>query len=615
MLLLPLRPPPTRITQFLRRAVTLSAIDGPTHPPLVRHTFPEYFATKVLPDHASRPALISRGERPRPHGGPFPRNMLVEGHLAWDFEEFDSHIQALARGLLYMGVEKGDRVGVVMGSNSAYAMLQWACASIGAILVTLNPAYRLPELVSTLNLVKVKHLFLVPRLRSSTYIRTLSAAFPALAHSAQGDIQEPAIPSLKNLVVVDNTPGAYGKVGGDLQQFEEECEVARCAVDFREVLVWREDSPLKVRVAEAAGSLYHDEVMNLQFTSGTTGAPKAVSATCRLCSIALIRNLAAWSHGACIVYPSETYSPPAIVDALVDEGCTALHGVPTHHLGVLHEVQRRRVAGEAVDTSRLRTGIASGSPVPIEMMKRLIEQLNLRELTVAFGMSTSPVSFQTNPDDLVIKRVETVGRPLPHVRAKIVNEQRETVPLGTPGEILVSGYLLHKGYWDDEEQTAKSTVRDAEGTLWVCTGDEGILDEDGYLKVVGRIKDIIIRGGENLFPVQIENVLATHPAISEAASVAVPDPVLGEVVGAWIVREDNAQHFAREDVREFVARGMNPQNAPAWVWFAGEDGVPDELPKTASGKVMKHVLRSWVKDLAKRGVGRVDTPAAATRIS
>ncbi|KZT70470.1 acetyl-CoA synthetase-like protein [Daedalea quercina L-15889] len=571
--------------------------------------------------------------------------MLVESNLAWDFDEFNVHIQALARGLLDMGVQKGDRVGVVMGNNSAYAMLQWACASIGAILATLNPAYRLPELVSTLNLVQVKHLFLVPHLRTSTYVRTLAAAFPALAHSTQGNIQEPGLPALKNLVIVDNIAGTDGKVGGDLNRFQQEREVAKCAVDFREVLVWREDGQLKARVAEIAESLHCDEVMNLQFTSGTTGAPKAVSLTHHnllnnaisiarnmrltpsdlLCNVPplfhcfglVLGNLAAWTHGACIIYPSETYSPPAIVDAIVEERCTALHGVPTHHLGVLHEVQRRRTKGETIDTSSLRTGIASGSPVPIQMMKQLIEQLNLRELTVAFGMTeTSPVSYQTNPDDPIIKRVETVGRPLPHVKARIVNQQQEIVPVGTPGEILVSGYLLHKGYWEDEEQTAKATVKDADGTVWMCTGDEGIMDEEGYLKVVGRIKDIIIRGGENLFPVQIENVLTAHPAICQAAAVAVPHPVLGEVVGAWIVREENEpRQLSREEVRGIVAQGINPQNAPAWVWFTGEDGVPDELPKTASGKVMKHVLRSWVKGLAKKDIGRVGSPTVATRAS
>ncbi|KAH9849602.1 hypothetical protein C2E23DRAFT_838789 [Lenzites betulinus] len=378
-----------------------------------------------------------------------------------------------------------------------------------------------------------------------------------------------------------------------------------------------------------------DEVINLQFTSGTTGAPKAVSLThhnllnnglsigrCMrltpsdvLCNVPplfhcfglVLGNLAAWTHGACIVYPSEIFNPPAIVDALVGARCTALHGVPTHFLGVLAEVARRRAEGDPVDLRRLRTGIAAGSPIPIDLMRQLIEKMNLTELTVAYGMTeTSPVSFQSTTDDPVIKRVETTGKILPHVRAKIVDAEGEVVPVNTPGEVLVAGYLLQKGYWGDPEQTAQVMKADEEGTVWMHTGDEGIMDEEGYLRIVGRIKDIIIRGGENLFPVQIENVLTAHPHIREAAVVSVPDPKYGEVVGAWIVREPQTA-ISKEETRRVVAEGMNPQNSPTWVWFVGEEGVPEEIPKTASGKVQKHILRDWSKELAQRGVGRVSS--------
>ncbi|OSX63486.1 hypothetical protein POSPLADRAFT_1180411 [Postia placenta MAD-698-R-SB12] len=622
-----------------RRSIALSAVQGPSHPPLVSQTLPAYFAQEVLAKHGSRPALVARSESPRPHGGPRSRNMERTHHLAWDYEEFNDNIQALARGLLNLGVKKGDRVGVVMGNNSAYASLQWACASIGAILVTLNPAYRLPELIATLKLVGVSHLIVVPRIRSSAYVSMLSEALPDLRNSPAGNIQEPALPELRHLVIVDNT--------GDLKQFQEEIGDVKCAVDFREILVWREDSAERRRVKDIAAGLNKDDVINLQFTSGTTGLPKAVSLTHRnllnngisigehmrltpsdiLCNVpplfhcfdmclpsfAALRanlfagNLAAWTHGASIVYPSQIFDPRAIVDALVAERCTALHGVPTHFLGVLAEVRARREAGENMDMSTLRTGIAAGTSIPIELMKRLIADLNLTELTVAYGMTeTSPVSFQTTWDDPVDKRVETVGRILPHVRAKVVDVEDKIVPVGTPGEIVVSGYLLQKGYWEDPEQTARVMQKDGDGVLWMYTGDEGILDEDGYLRIVGRIKDIIIRGGENLFPVQIENVLTAHPAIREAAAVAVPDERYGEVVGAWVVREPTAlSTLTREDVRALVADNMNPQNAPAWVWFAGEDGIPSDMPKTASGKVQKHILRGWVRDLARKGVGSV----------
>ncbi|KAF8899759.1 hypothetical protein CPB84DRAFT_1709384 [Gymnopilus junonius] len=638
------------------RLLTTSYVEGPLEPPLVTKTLPQYFNADILEPHNSRPALIARQERTRAHGGPPSHNLSVNTHLAWDFEEFDRHINALARGLLSMGVQKGDRVGVIMGNNSAYAMLQWACASIGAILVTLNPAYRLTELAATLNVVGVKHLFIVPHLRSSNYIRTLAEAFVEIRDAHPGELQIQDLPELRNLVLVDNAEEGRD----DIDKLH-----MRSMVDWREVLIWRQDGHEAKLHRELYGSLDKDEVINLQFTSGTTGLPKAVSLThsnllnngisigrCMrltekdiLCifatfhhySIALISlyissfhirlvlgNLAAWTHGACIVYPSPSFDPTAIVDTVVAERCTALHGVPTHFLGVLGEVEKRHLAGEAVDTRSLRTGIAAGSPIPIDLMKSLIEKMNLTELTNAYGMTeTSPVSFQTIPDDPLIKRVETVGKVQRHVKAKIIDTDGNLVEVGKPGEICIAGYLLQKGYWNDEEQTESVMKRDEQGTLWMHTGDEGILDEEGYLRVVGRIKvffifakknqayeplfpqDIIIRGGENLFPVQIENAMTAFPEVREAAAVAVPDAKYGEVVGAWVVRESHTK-ISREELRLRVAKDMNPQNAPAWVWFMGEDGAPGELPKTASGKVMKHILRKWSLDMVERTSGRVD---------
>ncbi|THH30202.1 hypothetical protein EUX98_g3979 [Antrodiella citrinella] len=247
-----------------------------------------------------------------------------------------------------------------------------------------------------------------------------------------------------------------------------------------------------------------------------------------------------------------TSGTTAIVSTLVEEKCTALHGVPTHFLGVLSEVEERRKSGQGLDLSRLRTGIAAGTSMPIDLMKQLMAKMNLTDLTVAYGMTeTSPVSFQTTPVDSVVHRVETVGKVHPHVRAKIVDNDGNIVPVHTPGELLVAGYLVQEGYWNDAEQTASVMKTDEDGTLWMYTGDEGVMDEDGYLRIVGRIKDIILRGGENLFPVQIENVLTDHPSIREAATVAVPDAKYGEVVGAWIVLEPNSQ-MSREDVRQVV---------------------------------------------------------------
>ncbi|KAF9017519.1 acetyl-CoA synthetase-like protein [Hymenopellis radicata] len=558
----------------------MSAVEGPRQPELSERTLPDYFASEILRAYGSRPALTCRSEGAHAMGGPTHRNRGLR--LIWC-------IKACARGLLEMGVVKGDRVGVVMGNNSAYAILQWACASIGAILATVNPAYRVGEMINVLNLVGVQHLFVVPRIRTSAYIQLLAEECPSIRHSLPGQIHEDALPQLRNLVVVDNE---------DVFQAELHSLKVKSLIDWREIFAWREDDvSLNKRLDDVSHSLLNDDVINIQFTSGTTGQPKAVSLTHRnilnnalsigrcmrltdqdvVCktllffatfhpsSTALIRNLAAWVHGACIVYPSPIYDPRSIVDAVTAEKCTALHGVPTHFLGVLKEIQARRDRGEEIDTTE-----------------------------------TSPVSFQTTIDDAIEQRVETVGKVQPHVKAKIIDTEGNTVPVNTPGELCVSGYLVQKGYWEDEHQTRKvMKVHHPSKDLWMHTGDQGVIDEDGYLRIVGRIKDVIIRGGENLFPVQIENALTMNPGIHEAAAVSVPDEKYGEVVGAWIVKASGYEDLSRQEVREAVCTRMNPQNAPTWVWFS------DELPKTASGKVMKHVLRDRSKELAKNGDGLV----------
>ncbi|KAK7036621.1 hypothetical protein VNI00_011554 [Paramarasmius palmivorus] len=636
------RPPPSPRRVSTQVPINgLSYAQGSLQPPLDNRTFTEYFQGEILENHSQRPALICRKEKPRAHGGPPSPNLGRSSHLAWDFNEFNRHIEALARGLLSLGVQKGDRIAVVMGNNSSYAMLQWAAARIGSILVTINPAYRIDELAATLRIVGAKHLFVVPKIRTSSYLEMLASKFPDIKNSRPGEIQEEALPELRNLIVVDNNDAYQDQ----LRKLE-----MKSVIDWREVIMWREDTQEKIRVDEISRSIHKDDIVNMQFTSGTTGLPKAVALThsnllnnalsigrcMRLTdqdiatflhfSIALMSgalsfhfslslslsflrlvlgNLAAWVYGASIVYPSEIFDPPSIIDAVTGEKCTALHGVPTHFWVSSRRSRNGRKEGEHPDMSSLRTGIAAGSSVPIELMKKLISDLNLRDLTNAYGMTeTSPVSFQTTPDDPVIHRTETVGRVQPHVKAKLIDPDGNIVPIGKPGELCVAGYLLQKGYWGDEEQTRKVMKTDEEGTLWMHTGDEAVMDQDGYLKIVGRIKDIIIRGGENLFPIQIEDVLLTNSGIHEVAAVAVPDSKYGEVVGTWVVRAPGT-NVSRSEVRKTVSEKMNPQNAPAWVWFIGEDGNPNELPKTASGKIMKHVLRKWSKELAEKGIGGI----------
>ncbi|KAF8320410.1 acyl-CoA synthetase [Clavulina sp. PMI_390] len=631
-LAVPASRPPSRL-----RTVS-SFVRGSTTPPLLEHTFPQFYKDRLLPDFSNATALISTHEPRQPYGGPL-RPLTEKPYLSWTFEELDRHVAALARGLVKLGVQKGDRVGVVMGNNSAYATLQWACARIGAISVTTNPAYSMSEMIVAMDLAGVSTLFITPRLRSSDYISLLNKALPTLASTRQGDaISDSALPSLRRIVLLDNV--SYNGI-----DFQEKLDGIPSAVDYREVLVWREDGSANEEMQRVTNSLDKDEVVNLQFTSGTTGAPKAVSLThhnllnngrsigacmnltsqdiiCNVpplfhCFGLVLGNLGSWTHGATVVYPAESFDPRATLDTIEKERCTGVHGVPTHFLGMMGEIDKGRKEGKIWDLGSLRTGIAAGSTVPIDLMEQLIGKLNLRDLTNAYGMTeTSPVSFQTVPSDPMVKRTETVGRVQPHVIAKVVDPKGNIVDRGVPGELCVSGYLVHKGYWNNPEQSASISKRevDPDGAAereWIYTGDEAILDEEGYIRIVGRLKDLIIRGGENLFPVQIENVLTAHPQIREAAAVAVPDQKYGEVVGLWIVREPAEESklgvMSPLDVRNWVKEKMNPQNAPAHVWFFGEEELTkrgyEDLPKTGSGKVQKNILRNWSKELAKDGIG------------
>ncbi|EUC57442.1 long chain fatty acid acyl-CoA ligase, putative [Rhizoctonia solani AG-3 Rhs1AP] len=592
---------------------THSIVSGPLDPPLSELTLPNFYRTQILPHHASRPALISRHEH----------------NVRWDFAEFDIQIERMARGLLAASIKPGDRVATIMGNCSSYAVLQWACARIGAILVTMNPAYKIHEILAALNAVTASTLILTPIVRKSSLLQGIFDALPTLVSTSSGqEIHDPMLPSLRRIFEVDNT--------GDDARFRTELGRRPCAVDLAEIASAQygpEPQDEAERLLDRV--LDRHDVINLQFTRheppkyhrllGLThrnllnnglsiGRCMRLSNKDLVCNVPplfhcfdeyILGNLAAWVHGAAIVYPSESFSPKAIVQVVSEERCTALHGVPTHFIGVLDELDR---VGSSVDMSSLRTGIAAGSPVPIDLMRKLIERLNLHDLTIAYGMTeTSPVSFQTTPDDRLEMRVESVGRVQPHVRAKIIDGHGVVVPVGVRGELCISGYLLQKGYWGNPEQTSVVMKSDDEGILWMHTGDQAAMDREGYLKnsvvtkTVRLVKDLIIRGGENLSPVQIENCLTSHPQIVEAAAIAVPDERFGEVVGVWILLRPDATSFSRQEAVDWVKAKMNPQNAPAWVWLIGEAGVPPELPKTASGKVMKNVLRDWANNLLPSG--------------
>ncbi|KAH7107956.1 acyl-CoA synthetase [Auriculariales sp. MPI-PUGE-AT-0066] len=618
--------------------LTKSRVAGPLTPPLSTHTLPSFYRSHLLEKYWDRSALISVHEPRTVHSqdGRGLCQLSDAKHIHWTFEELDKHVVALAQGLVQnLGIQKGDTVAAVMGNCSAYAALQWTCAQIGAVLVTLNPAYKMHEIVSMLNLTTPKALFLVPTLRGRDYVTDLLRAIPQLGERSlqAGELKAESIPSLSSVVLVDNV--SYSPTSPDLWlQF---CKQVPGALKFQSTFLWDEDA----RSLPKQEELDRHDVINLQFTSGTTGLPKAVSLThsnllnnalsigaCmrlqpgdKLCNVPplfhcfglVLGNLATWTHAGCIVYAAESFDPEANLKAIVDEECTAIHGVPTHFLGLLDALEKNPKMGRRLkEIGKLRTGIAAGSPVPIELMRKLIDRLGLTDLSNAYGMSeTSPVSFQTTPDDPLIKRVETVGRVQPHVKAKLVDTEGRTVPIGEPGELCVAGYLLQKGYWNDLKQTQEvvrthpdEEVNEDQGTVWMHTGDVGIMDKEGYLRIVGRNKDVIIRGGENLFPVQIENVLGEHPDVHEVSVVAVQDERFGEVVGAWVrLRQAAQDKVSGKELREWVASKMNSQqNAPAWVWYLrGEE----ELPKTASGKVQKNVLREWSAERKTRGENEI----------
>ncbi|KAL8291510.1 hypothetical protein RQP46_002488 [Phenoliferia psychrophenolica] len=590
----------------------LSSVVGSTSPPLDERTLGAFWDATVA-GYPTSPALVSRWERPDQHLPTRPTGGLDgEECLRWSFEEMDRNVDALARGMLAMGLKKGDRVGVFLGNGSAYAMMQWASAKVGIIMACINPASRGPELLSALNLTSCTALFIAPSIKKSDLLGTLHELLPSLSSSPVHQLNDPACPSLKSVILVDNT--SLGATA--FADFLADNQVAES--DFRNVLEWDGPPPK----AELANS----EVINLQFTSGTTGFPKAVALTHRN----LLNNGAA--IGQCL-----QLRPPNPEDGWSGErlsACTPLfhcfgHGVPTMFVAQLALLDRlekgETVPGlselPSIDFSHLRTGIAAGSPVPDETMRRLMKRMNLTELTITYGQTeTSPATVMSSTTDPVDLRCTTVGRVMPHTHIRIVDtahalypaEETPSVALGVPGELWSAGYQIQHGYWANQAETDKVVFRDAQGVRWMKTGDEAIMNEEGYISIVGRIKDIIIRGGENIFPVVVENRALLLPGIADCSIIAVPCPRMGEAVGAFVQIEDSptGRAVTAEALAEHIDRLMSHQAKPEWVWWLGRDGVPSEYPKTASGKIRKVELRDWAKELQGRGVGRVAPPAA-----
>ncbi|HEV2363990.1 MAG TPA: AMP-binding protein [Caulobacteraceae bacterium] len=511
---------------------------------------------------------------------------LVSAHqgarLSW--RELAGRAEAFAAGLIELGLRPGDRVGIWAPNCAEWVITQFAAAKAGFILVTINPAYRRHELEYTLKKVGVRALVAAESFKSSNYAGMVEALAPEARSAAPGQLRAAALPELRALIKI----GAGARPGW---------------LEFGEVERAPGDAAL-AQVRAAGSRLSPGEPINIQFTSGTTGSPKGATLSHRnilnngyfvgraiglkrgdrLCAPVplyhcfgmVMANLACLVHGAAVVFPAAAFDAVATLRAVEDERCAALYGVPTMFIAILDALEKR-----AWDVSSLRTGIMAGAPCPIEVMKAVIEKLGMDEVTIAYGMTeTSPVSFQTGPDDPIERRVSTVGRVQPHLEVKIVGADGAIVPRGAPGELCTRGYAVMLGYWEDPERTAD--VIDAEG--WMHTGDLGTLDAEGYGNIVGRIKDMVIRGGENLFPREIEEFLFTHPGIAEAQVVGLPDPRYGEELCAWI-RLKAGETLSENELRAWCAERIARHKIPRHLRFV------DAFPMTVTGKVQKFLIR------------------------
>jgi fatty-acyl-CoA synthase len=511
---------------------------------------------------------------------------LVSAHqqIRWTYAELAERVETLARGLLGLGLEKGDRLGLWSPNHAEWTLLQYATAEIGVILVNVNPAYRSYELAYALDQSGCRVLVAAPEFKTSDYRAMVDEV------RAERAALEQAIflwsPEWENLVT--NAAG-----------------VPTSALDGR-------------RVALAA-----DDPINIQYTSGTTGFPKGATLTHRNilnngyfvaelqqftaddrlcipvpfyhCFGMVMGNLGCSTHGATMVIPADAFEPGAVLAAVEAERCTALYGVPTMFVAELGHPDF-----DSFDLTSLRTGVMAGSPCPVGVMKACIDRMHMGEVTICYGMTeTSPVSTQTLPDDSLHHRTATVGRVHPHVEVRIVavDEPDATAERGETGELCTRGYSVMTGYWNDAERTAEAI----DGDGWMHTGDLAVMDEDGYVNIVGRSKDMVIRGGENIYPREIEEFLYTHPAVLDVQVVGVPDAKYGEQLLAAIRRQPGAT-VTEDEIREFCRGTIAHYKVPAYVRFV------DEFPMTVTGKVQKYKLRDQaIEDLGLQSAAAIDT--------
>jgi fatty-acyl-CoA synthase len=508
-----------------------------------------------------------------------PALIVRHQDIRWSWRQMRDEVDRLAAGLVALGIEPGDRVGVWGPNSCEWVLTQFATAKIGAVLVNVNPAYRLFELEYALRKTGCKAVIADEKFKSSEYLNMLNTLLPEIASCEPGYLRAAKLPDLTTVIRMGETPSP------GMFNFREVCGLG--------------DKNARDKLATIATQLGPDDAINIQFTSGTTGSPKGATLThCNIlnngyeagkgmrlkpedrlcipvplyhCFGMVLGVLAAVTHGATMVFPAPVYDPLSTLQAVQDEHCTALHGVPTMFVTELDYPDFA-----SFDLSSLRTGIIAGAPCPEPLMKRIIDDMHMENVLIAYGQTElSPVNHMTLPEDSFENRTQTVGRPIPHIEVKIVDADNRVLPIGEQGEICTRGYSVMKGYWDDPEKTAETIV---DG--WLHSGDLGTMNEHGYVRITGRIKDMIIRGGENIYPREIEEFLFTHPKVSEVQVFGVPDLKMGEEVCAWIQLRDG-QTATAEEIREYCKGQISHYKIPRYVRFV------DEYPMTVTGKIRK----------------------------
>lgn len=544
----------------------LSHVSGPRAQPLLHKTIPALLAETVG------------------RFGPREAAVFISQNKRFTWDKLAEAVDAFAAGLLALGLKKGDRIGIWSPNRWEWLIAQFATARIGLILVNINPAYRLAELEYALNKVGCKALISAANFKTSDYLGMIRTLAPEIDTARPGALKAAKLPHLEIVIRMgdEKSPGMF---------------------NFEDVMAMGGPSE-RARLDAISASLRPGDAINIQFTSGTTGAPKGATLTHdnivnngnfvtaamkfgpddRLCIPVPLYHCFGMSmgtmgcvtKGAAMVFPGEGFDPGATLKAASQERCTGLYGVPTMFVAMLGHPDFA-----TFDLSSLRTGIMAGAPCPIEVMNKVISAMHMSEVTIAYGMTeTSPVSFQSSTDDPLEKRVSTVGRIHPHVEVKVVDADGNIVPVGERGELCTRGYSVMKGYWEDEEKTREAI--DPEG--WMHTGDLAVLDGEGYCNIVGRVKDMVIRGGENVYPREVEEFLYRHPKVKEVQVFGVPDDKYGEELAAWIVTHAG-ETVTVEEIRAFCDGQIAHYKIPRYVRQKAE------LPMTVTGKPQKFLMR------------------------